>query len=228
MESTREGMSSEGRSRPPIIETLPVGALQANCYLVQCPETHQAVIIDPGHEAKRILSRVPASGAQITHVIHTHGHFDHISATEQVLAGLSDDVALAAHPADAYLYGAEAMAMAAAFDYPAPVNRAMPQVTLDEGTELEVGTLRLRVVHTPGHTPGGICLLVEPWCVFSGDTLFKRGIGRTDLEGGDEDALYASIERRLYPLDPALTVYPGHGPSTTIGEECRLNPFVRG
>ncbi len=228
MESTREGMSSEGRGRAPIIEALPVGALQANCYLLQCPATHQAVIIDPGDEAERILSRVPVNGAQITHIIHTHGHFDHISATEQVLAGLSADVALAAHPADAYLYGAEAMAIAAAFDYPAPVNRAMPQVTLDEGAELEVGTLRLRVLHTPGHTPGGICLLVEPWCVFSGDTLFKRGIGRTDLEGGDEDALYASIERRLYPLNPALTVYPGHGPSTTIGEERRLNPFVRG
>jgi hydroxyacylglutathione hydrolase len=219
--------SSSGEAGAPIIETIPVGALQANCYLVVCPITRQAAIVDPGDESGRILAGVRALGAAVSHVIHTHGHFDHISATEQVLSGLPDAVALAAHPADAYLYADESSAVGAAFGYPVPERRALPTLALDDGAELAIGTLRLRTLHTPGHTPGGICLLCEPWCIFTGDTLFRRGIGRTDLAGGDEDALYSSIETRLYALEPALAVYPGHGAPTTIGEERRLNPFVR-
>jgi hydroxyacylglutathione hydrolase len=212
----------------PIVHALAVGALQANCYVVACPETRQAIIVDPGDEAERILASVRELGVSVTSVIHTHGHFDHICATEQVLAGLPARVPLAAHPADAFLYTEEAGAIAATFGYPVPPRRALPDMSLDDGSEIAVGTLHLRVLHTPGHTPGSISLLCAPWCVFTGDTLFRRGIGRTDLAGGDEDAIYASIAERLYTLDPALTVYPGHGPATTIGEEHRLNPFVRG
>jgi glyoxylase-like metal-dependent hydrolase (beta-lactamase superfamily II) len=122
---------------------------------------------------------------------------------------------------------ADDLVMPAAFDYPIPEERALPTVALEDGATLTVGTITLRVLHTPGHTPGSICLLYAPGFVLSGDTLFRRGIGRTDLAGGDEDAIERSIEAQLYPLDADLAVYPGHGEPTTIGEERRLNPFVR-
>jgi hydroxyacylglutathione hydrolase len=227
----RSEASSQAEPTPvaaPIVEALAVGALAANCYLIVCPTTRQAAIVDPGDEAERILGRVRALAIDVTHVLHTHGHFDHISATEAVLAGLPAGVQLGAHPADAYLYTGEFAAFAASLGYPVPDVRARPTLALEEGVEVAVGSLRLRVLHTPGHTPGSVSLLCAPWCVLTGDTLFRRGIGRSDLAGGDEDALYASIETRLYTLDPALVAYPGHGASTTIGEERRLNPFVRG
>jgi glyoxylase-like metal-dependent hydrolase (beta-lactamase superfamily II) len=230
--ATGESRESRESRAVPTIEALAVGQLAANCYVVVCPTSHDAALIDPGDAAPRILDRVRALGAHVTHVLHTHGHFDHISATEQVLAGLSGSVALGAHPADAFLYGDDyrdgIQELASQFGYPVVTPRAQPTLALADGARVAIGTLTLRVVHTPGHTPGGISLVCEPWCVFSGDTLFRRGIGRTDLPGGDEDALYASIETHLYPLDPELIVYPGHGAPTTIGEERRLNPFVRG
>jgi glyoxylase-like metal-dependent hydrolase (beta-lactamase superfamily II) len=217
-----------GDAPAPIVEALPVGQIAANCYVVVCPTTRRAAILDPGDEPERILARVRTHGATVTHVLHTHGHFDHISATEAVLAGLPAPVALGGHPADAFLYEDGAQDMAAMLGYPVTAPRARPSPALTDGAEVVVGDLRLRVLHTPGHTPGSVSLLLAPWCVFTGDTLFRRGIGRTDLLGGDEDAIYASIESRLYPLDAALTAHPGHGEPTTIGEERRLNPFVRG
>jgi glyoxylase-like metal-dependent hydrolase (beta-lactamase superfamily II) len=219
-------MEHPGQGEPQI-ERITVGALEANCYLVICPETRAALLVDPGAESERILAAVSSSGARVEMVLHTHGHFDHIGATEEVLAGLPESTPLAAHPADAYLYEAEHRAMGAGFGYPLPETPATPDMTLGDGQTLEIGTLRLEVLHTPGHTPGSICLLVGSDC-FSGDTLFRRGIGRTDLLGGDEEAIYESIATRLYPLPAETRVYPGHGEATTIGEERRLNPFVRG
>jgi glyoxylase-like metal-dependent hydrolase (beta-lactamase superfamily II) len=219
MESPRQG--------EPKIERIVVGALEANCYLVLCPETHEALLVDPGAEPEQILATIGASSAQIKMVLHTHGHFDHIGATEAVLARLPQSIPLAAHPADTYLYEPENREMGAMFGYPLPQTPATPDVALADGQTLEVGTLRLEVLHTPGHTPGSICLVVGESCL-SGDTLFRRGIGRTDLLGGDEEAIYESIAARLYPLPEKMLVYPGHGEATTIGEERRLNPFVRG
>lgn len=211
----------------PRIEVIPTGAIQANCYLVTCPATGSTMILDPGAEAERILDDVRQRSLVVVSIVHTHGHFDHISATEAVLAGLERSVPVCAHLADLYLYEREARAMGAPFGYAAPETLATPDVPLADGDELAVGELRLRVIATPGHTPGSISLLCDAHCVFSGDTLFRRGIGRTDLPGGDEDALYESVLTRLYPLEPALAVYPGHGPGTTIGEERRANPFVQ-
>jgi glyoxylase-like metal-dependent hydrolase (beta-lactamase superfamily II) len=209
------------------VSTLEVGRLAANCYLVACPTTRAAVIVDPGDDAPAILALTAQLGVRVSTVLHTHGHFDHISATEAVLARLPERVPLGAHLGDAFLYGAEAAVLATSFGYPPVAERVMPDLSLDDGVVVRCGTLTLRVIHTPGHTPGSIALLLEPWCLLAGDTLFRRGIGRTDLPGGDEEAIYTSITRRLYALAPELTVYPGHGPPTTIGEERRLNPFVR-
>lgn len=224
----------------PIIEGFAIGALAANCYLVVCPQTREAMVVDPGDEAERILARVRERGVTVAGILHTHGHFDHISATEALLAGLGAPVPVLAHPADQYLYSREARSLGKQFGYPLPAQLAVPDSTITDGTLITVGTLELRVIATPGHTPGSISLLYEPedgskavdarrgaW-LLSGDTLFRRGIGRTDLPGGDEDAIYESILTRLYPLTADLVVYPGHGPATTIGEERRANPFVRG
>ncbi|MBF6591542.1 MAG: MBL fold metallo-hydrolase [Ktedonobacterales bacterium] len=204
--------------------------LAANCYLVACPTTRQAAVVDPGAEPERILARITALGLTVTTILHTHGHFDHISATEAVLAGLPTPVpvVVAAHPADRSLYEAAARTMGVPFGYPLPDQLAVPTGPLEDGAEVAIGDLRLRVLHTPGHTPGGVCFHCGGWWVLAGDTLFRRGIGRTDLPGGDEDALYESIATRLYTLPDALTVHAGHGEATTIGEERRGNPFVRG
>jgi hydroxyacylglutathione hydrolase len=224
----------------PVIEGFAVGALAANCYLVACPRTGEALVVDPGDEAERILARIRERGVTVAKIVHTHGHFDHISATEALRAGLSAPVPVFAHPADGYLYTLEARRMGAQFGYPLPAHMIAPDSTITDSMAIEVGTLKLRAIATPGHTPGSISLLLEPgnethetdaleraW-LLSGDTLFRRGIGRTDLPGGDEDAIYESILTRLYPLPAELAVYPGHGPATTIGEERRMNPFVRG
>jgi glyoxylase-like metal-dependent hydrolase (beta-lactamase superfamily II) len=228
VESTHSAQgAAPGSPDAPLVSTLEVGRLAANCYLVACPATREAVIVDPGDDASAILTRAAQLGVRVTTVLHTHGHFDHISATEAVLAGLPERVPLGGHRADAFLYTAEAAALAASFGYSSVTARAMPDLSLDDGVKVRCGMLTLQVIHTPGHTPGSIALLLEPWCLLAGDTLFRRGIGRTDLPGGDEDSIYRSITQRLYTLAPELVVYPGHGPPTTIGEERRLNPFVR-
>ncbi len=226
-----------------VVEGFAVGALAANCYLIVCPQTQAAMVVDPGDEAERILARIRERGATVVKILHTHGHFDHISATEALLAELDAPVPVLAHPADGYLYTQEARGWGEQFGYPLPELLTLPDSTITDGTLVEVGTLRLRAIATPGHTPGSICLLHEPqgtsdavdaeearegaW-LLSGDTLFRRGIGRTDLPGGDEDAIYESILTRLYPLPADLLVLPGHGGATTIGEERCMNPFVRG
>lgn len=224
----------------PVIETFAVGALEANCYLIVCPEMGTAMVVDPGDEAGRILARIHERGVRVAQILHTHGHFDHIGATEALQAGLDSPVPVMAHPADTYLYTRQARGWGEQFGYPLPELLTVPDSTITDGMSVAVGKLRLRVIATPGHTPGSISLLCESgdapethdaredaW-LLSGDTLFRRGIGRTDLPGGDEDAIYESIVARLYPLPANLAVYPGHGAATTIGEERRLNPFVRG
>jgi glyoxylase-like metal-dependent hydrolase (beta-lactamase superfamily II) len=216
--------AGEGRLR---IACLPAGQLEANCYLIIDPGTSATLVVDPGAGADALLARLHALGGRVVSIVHTHGHFDHISATEAVLAGLGEPVPVAAHPADAYLYEPAARAKGALLGYAMPEAPLTPSVALQDGDEVAVGAQRLRVIHTPGHTPGGICLLAEGEFILTGDTLFRRGIGRFDLPGGDEDALYESILTRLYSLAPELVVYPGHGASTTIDEERRENPFVQ-
>lgn len=211
----------------PRIEILPVGALRANCYVLICPNTRACLLIDPGAEPDAILARVRAAGGEVALIVHTHGHFDHISATEAVQAALPRPLPVLAHPADAYLYDRRAREMGVPFGYALPDTLTLPDGELADGGEVAFGDVRLRVLHTPGHTPGSVSLVCGDAFVLSGDTLFRRGIGRTDLPGGDEEAIYESIARRLYSLPGEQAVYPGHGLATTIGEERRLNPFVQ-
>lgn len=215
-------------SARPVLARIPVGMLEANCYLLGCSVTRRAILIDPGAEPERILDQVRSSALDVTAIVHTHGHFDHIGATEAVLAGLPAPVPVMAHPADMYLYTPESRAWGKQFGYPPPEQPVTASAVLSDASIIEVGALRIEVIETPGHTPGSVSLRCGDYLLISGDTLFRRGIGRTDLPGGDEEAIYESIVTRLYPLPESLAVYPGHGAETTIGEERRGNPFVRG
>jgi glyoxylase-like metal-dependent hydrolase (beta-lactamase superfamily II) len=210
---------TEGR---PIVACVTVGMLEENCYLYACPQTHEAVIIDPGDEAAHILAAIEKLALIPRYIINTHGHFDHILAIDAVSEVYP--VPLAIHPADVPLYNDALTSQQ--FGLPLPFVRRKPDILLKEGDRLSFGTLTLEILHTPGHTPGGICLVSQSYCVFSGDTLFYRGIGRTDLAGGDSQQIEQSIRSKLYTLEDDLVVFPGHGQSTTILEEKYENPFV--
>jgi hydroxyacylglutathione hydrolase len=213
---------SEQDRQQPIVVCITVGIFQENCYLYACPQTHEAVIIDPGDEAPRILEQIKALQLIPKYIINTHGHLDHIMAIDAVSEVYP--VPLAIHPADVYMYTEERTARR--YGLQPPLVRRKPDILLQDGDTFTFGTLSLKVLHTPGHTPGGVCLLSEPHCLFSGDTLFHRSIGRTDLEGGSFDQLVTSIREKLYTLDEDLVVFPGHEGPTTIGEEKYENPFV--
>lgn len=206
----------------PLVACITVGAFQENCYLYACPETLEAVIIDPGDEAERILQRIQELHFKPRYIINTHGHIDHICAIDAVSEVYP--VPLAIHSDDVPLYTEEQAARM--FGRPIPPVKRKPDILLKAGDTLSFGSLTLEVIETPGHTPGGICLLSRPYCIFSGDTLFQRSIGRTDLPGGNYEQIVTSVREKLYVLDDDLVVFPGHGEPTTIGEEKYENPFV--
>lgn len=212
----------ETNIQQPIVSCITVGMFEENCYLYACPETREAVIIDPGDEADRILEAIQSLQLIPRYIINTHGHMDHISAIDAVSAVYP--VPLAIHPEDVYMYTDERSA--AILGRKAPLVKRKPDILLQEGDRITFGTLSLEVLHTPGHTPGGVCLVSQPYCIFSGDTLFYRSIGRTDLPGGDYKQLVNSIKTKLYTLPDDLLVFPGHGEPTTIEEEQQENPFV--
>jgi glyoxylase-like metal-dependent hydrolase (beta-lactamase superfamily II) len=214
--------SEQQEQQRPIVVCITVGIFQENCYLYACPETREAVIIDPGDEAQRILQQIEALNFVPKYIINTHGHIDHIRAIDEVSEVYP--VPLAIHSADVYMYTEERTARM--YGLKAPLVSRKPDILLADGDTISFGTLKLKVLHTPGHTPGGVCLLSEPYCIFTGDTLFHRGIGRTDFEGGNYEQIVTSIREKLYTLDEDLVVFPGHEGPTTIGEEKYENPFV--
>jgi hydroxyacylglutathione hydrolase len=206
----------------PIVACITVGLFEENCYLYACPETREAVIIDPGDEPEKILETIQELHLVPKYILNTHGHIDHICAIDAVSEVYP--VPLAIHPADISLYTDEHVAQT--YGLTAPLVKRKPDILLQEGDTISFGTLTLDVIFTPGHTPGGVCFISQPYCVFSGDTLFHRSIGRTDLSGGNYAQIEQSIRNKLYTLDDDLVVFPGHGQPTTIIEEKNENPFV--
>lgn len=206
----------------PIVVCVTVGLFQENCYLYACPQTREAVIIDPGDEAERILQTIQEHKLVPKYIINTHGHVDHICAIDAVSAIYP--VPLAIHPDDVYMYTDERMARM--FGLSAPLVKRKPDILLKEGDRITFGTLSLEVLHTPGHSRGSVSLVSHPYCVFSGDTLFQRGIGRTDFAEGNFEQIIRSIREKLYTLEDDLVVFSGHGEPTTIIEEKYENPFV--
>lgn len=205
-----------------ILESLVVGPLGVNCFILGCEETREGVIIDAGEDAGRIISAVERLGLKITQVISTHGHFDHVGANRAVVEHFK--ARLLIHEADAPMLE-RAADVARAYGLQGE-NSPQPEQFLTDGLEILFGTCRLTVLHTPGHTQGGCCLyLADEKTVITGDTLFADSIGRTDLPGGSHQQLLESIRTKLFSLPDDVTAYPGHGPETTIGHEKRHNPY---
>jgi hydroxyacylglutathione hydrolase len=206
-----------------IIEKLELSPFGTNCYIVGDEPENEGIIIDPGSEADRILKRVENLGLEIILILLTHGHPDHISALREVKEAIDADIAI--HTDDAmFLQGGRAFG-GTSFGF-SPQAPPPPDRLLKGGDSIDIGKLHFLVIHTPGHTPGGICLLGEG-VVFTGDTLFNFGIGRYDMPGGNGRQLMDSIYTKLMVLPDSTIVYPGHGPETTIGTERRGNPFLR-
>jgi glyoxylase-like metal-dependent hydrolase (beta-lactamase superfamily II) len=204
-----------------IVTKLAVGPIQANCFIVGCEETRQAAVIDPGDEADRILLTLAGAGLKVVQIINTHGHFDHVGANRRMKQATGAPILI--HALDAPMLGLLSRS-AAAWGMSAE-NSPPPDRMVDDGDTIPVGTLTFKVIHTPGHTPGGVSLLCG-MSLFVGDTLFAGSVGRTDFPGGSFDALQASIRDKLFTLPPETTVYTGHGEETTIGAERRGNPYV--
>jgi hydroxyacylglutathione hydrolase len=209
------------KTDPMRLQTLVVGPLQVNCFIVSCTETKEALVIDPGDEGERILDAVASADLTLTTVVNTHGHFDHVGANRLLVERTGADLIL--HQADVGLL--QRAASHAALYGLAAVPSPAPARFLDDGEVLQVGALKFEVIHLPGHSPGGICLLA-PGHLFSGDALFAGSIGRTDLPGGDHDTLIRGIRSRLLVLPEATVVHSGHGPDTTIGREKMVNPCL--
>ena len=204
-----------------IIKTLPVGPIMANCFIVGCQETMKAAVIDPGDEADRILQSVADSNLEVKTIINTLGHFDHVSANKGIHAATNAPILI--HALDAAML--EHISASAANWGLSAENSPAPERTLNDGDTIDFGKITLNVLHTPGHTPGGISLFTDGH-VFVGDTLFAGSIGRTDFPGGDFATLKSSIQDKLFALGDDVRVYTGHGPETTIGHEKQHNPFV--
>jgi len=204
-----------------IIKRLAVGPIMANCFILGCDESFEAAVIDPGDEADKILLTLAEYKLQVKYIINTHGHFDHVGANKRMSEVTGAPILI--HALDVPMLGQLSKSAAAwgmsADDSPAP------EKTIDEGDEISFGNHTLSVLHTPGHTPGGVSLHTDGH-VFVGDTLFAGSIGRTDFPGGDFNTLKASIQDKLFTLSDEVVVYTGHGPETTIGQERQHNPFV--
>jgi hydroxyacylglutathione hydrolase len=204
-----------------ILTPVAVGPLQANCYILAEAPGGKALIIDPGYEEKKIQKALDEDNLKPEAVLNTHGHIDHIGCDEAF------GVPVYVHSLDLKMLRDASMNLSDFLDRPFTVSSSVR--TLEDGQELSFGALKLKVIHTPGHTPGGICLLLlEPKSdiLFSGDTLFYHSIGRADFSGADPGQLVSSIREKLFTLSPGTVVYPGHGVPTTIKEEKEENPFL--
>ena len=204
-----------------IIQTLSVGPMQANCYILECEETRAAIVIDPGSEASKILSIIREHNLQLKLIINTHAHVDHIAANSDMKEKTSAPLCIHSAGADILVDPQKNLS----FFVGAPISSPAPDRLLEDGDILEAGTLQLKVIHTPGHSPGSICLLGDK-CIFTGDLLFAGGIGRYDFPGSSYTTLMDSL-RKVMALGDDFAVYPGHGPKTTIGNERRTNPFLQ-
>jgi hydroxyacylglutathione hydrolase len=199
---------------------LMVGPLQANCYILGCERTRQAAVIDPGGDSNRILMALSKDELRLVYIINTHGHFDHTSDNKrlkevtgaQLIIHRADASMIVNQSRQGEMWGMELE------------NSPAPDRYVDENDVITFGDLSLKVLHTPGHSSGGICLVTDKM-VFVGDTLFAGSIGRTDFPGGDYEGLIRNVRQKIFTLGDDVVIYPGHGPRTTVGQEKRTNPF---
>lgn len=205
-----------------LIRAFVTGPLETNAYLVADRAVGEALVIDPGGDPEQILAFLAKERLHLRHIVNTHGHFDHISGNRALKSATG--ATLLIHEADAPMLG-EAASHARFFMLRAE-NSPRADVYLSDREELRVGTVPLRVLHTPGHSPGGVTLVAQG-VAFCGDLVFYGSVGRTDLPGGSEKVLLDSIRRHILTLPDDTVLYPGHGPETTVGLEKRHNPFFK-
>jgi glyoxylase-like metal-dependent hydrolase (beta-lactamase superfamily II) len=209
------------------VETLPVGPLGCNCSIVADLQAKRAIVVDPGGDYEEIDRRLRALGLKVDAIVHTHTHVDHVGATAELQR--KTGAAASIHEDDRFLYDLLPI-QAALLGTDVPVVADVDGALVD-GHTLRAGALELAVLHTPGHTPGSCCFVATEGGttrVFAGDTLFRGSIGRTDLWGGDSDAILRSIHQKLLTMPDDTVIVTGHGTSTTIGSERAGNPFLRG
>ncbi len=210
------------------LEVFPIGALQMNCSIVSNPETKEAVIIDPGNDSAAVLRLIKMKGLKVLELLHTHAHFDHIGQSSDVQ--IVTEAPMALHEDDLFMY--ETLHKQAA-RFMEPVSPILSPIThlLKDGEILKYGNfLTFKVLHTPGHSPGGISFYTEDMrvpVVFTGDALFHGAIGRTDLMGGNTEVLLNSVRTKIFTLPEDAVVIPGHEEETTVGEEKRSNPYFK-
>jgi hydroxyacylglutathione hydrolase len=205
-----------------IVQGMPVGAFQANCYIVGCEDTGTGAVIDPGDEVDRILRLIEEFRLTPRLILNTHGHLDHVAGNAALKKATSAQ--LVAHRGDAPML--ENLSLIARSWGMRAEDSPHPDRFVDEGDVVTVGSVSLKVLHTPGHSPGSISLYADGM-VFVGDLLFAGSIGRTDFPGGDHATLIRSVRTKIFTLGDDTTVLPGHGPATTVGMEKRANPFFQ-
>ena len=195
---------------------------QINTYLLWDSQSKEAILIDPGAPSHALVKYIKEQQLLVKMIVNTHGHGDHIGGNAFFAQELGCPIAI--HPLDAPMLMDNRKNMSEYMGTPLPLKAA--ELLLNEGDEVLLGNTPVRIIHTPGHTPGGICLLAGKYLI-SGDTLFEQSIGRTDFPGGNHASLIKCIKEKLFVLPDDVLVYPGHGPSTSIGLEKANNPFVR-
>lgn len=204
-------------------ETLVVGPIDVNCYILRDEATGEGVIIDPGDNGQEILAYVRDTDLKVKMLINTHGHWDHIGAVDLLRDELQ--VPLLIHQADGDMLVSGRSNLSSFMGQEA--FRRPAEMFIKDGDVISFGKSSLRVIHTPGHTPGGVCLYGNG-CLFSGDTLFASSIGRTDFPGGSMEEMLKSVNVGLAKVPDQAKVFPGHGPATTMGRERRCNPYMQG
>jgi glyoxylase-like metal-dependent hydrolase (beta-lactamase superfamily II) len=209
-----------------IHEILPVGMLACNCSVLGDESTGEAVVIDPGDEIERVQEILRRQRLRVRYIVATHAHIDHVGGIETLKNATGAAVLM--NESDLPLY--QNLALQAAWLGVAPPGAVEVDQFLKDGDTIKCGAHSLDVLHTPGHSPGSLCLHLPgaQQTIFSGDTLFQASIGRTDLWGGSFDQIIRSIQNSLLQFPDATRVFPGHGPETTIGEERESNPFLQG
>lgn len=209
-----------------IFHHLVVGMLQTNCYILGDPETAIGVVIDPGGDAERIARKVKEMGLHVEAILNTHGHFDHIADAWNLRDKVGGEIYLHDRDKPTVQQGLVGMRIPGALDPRSEKTRI--DRGLAQGDRLTFGAIEFDVFETPGHTPGHVSFhFARAGVIFVGDTLFAGSIGRTDFPGGSYPQLIRSVREKIFPLDADTVVYPGHGPSTTVGREKRSNPFFR-
>ena len=203
-------------------EHIIVGAIETNCYIVYDDETKECAVIDPGAEVEKIIRIIHQKELKPIMIINTHGHVDHVGANKDLLDEYS--VPLLIHSADNPMLDQAGQTELSFFL--GAKNSPPADKFLVEGEKVEIGSVQLEIIHTPGHSPGSVSLLGEG-ILFSGDTLFWGGVGRTDLPGGSWNELVRSIKEKILTLPKDTLVLPGHGPKTTVDQEERQNPFIQ-